>query len=123
MSGAKIANTTIPDIKLLNGKVKHRQGGSSSSWSTVGATNYDTSAENVKIQVGSVYNNASVKTITFPEAFTQPPIVLAQVSSVSVNACFVVVVSVTAINFTTQVYTDAGATNNAQDVRWIAIGV
>ena len=123
VSGAKIANTTIPDIKLLNGKVKHRQGGSPSNWSTVGTTNYNTSAENVKIQVGSVYNNASVKTITFPEAFTQPPIVLAQVASVNVNACFVVALSATATNFACQVYTNAGAANNAQDVRWIAIGV
>lgn len=123
VSGAKIANTTIPDIKLLNGKVKHRQGGSPSNWTTVGTTNYNTSAENVKIQVGSVYNNASPKTITFPEAFTQPPIVLAQVASVNVNACFVVAVSITTTNFACQVYTDAGATNSAQDVRWIAIGV
>ena len=123
VSGAKIANTTIPDITLLNGKVKHRQGGSPSNWTTVGATNYNTSAENVKIQVGSVYNNASPKTITFPEAFTQPPIVLAQVASVNVNACFVVALSATATNFACQVYTNAGAANNAQDVRWIAIGV
>lgn len=121
VSGAKIANTTIPDIKLLNGKVKHRQGGSPSNWTTVGATNYNTSAENVKIQVGSVYNNASPKTITFPEAFTQPPIVLAQVASINVNACFVVVINVTATDFACQVYT-GGTANNAQDVRWIAIG-
>ena len=123
VSGAKIANTTIPDIKLLNGKVKHRQGGSPSNWTTVGATNYDTSAENVKIQVGSVYNNASPKTITFPETFTNPPVVMATVSSINSAACFVIVMGITATSFNSHVYDSSGYPNSAQDVRWIAIGV
>lgn len=120
---AKIADDAVTDQKLVNGKVYRRQGGSGTDWDTVGTTTYDTSASDIKIQSGTIFNNASPKTITFPVAFTNKPLVMVAVSSVNAASCFAIPVTITASNFTCQVYDNAGATNNAQNINWIAIGI
>lgn len=122
ISGAKVAADAISDAKLIFGKLRSRQGGSASNWSTAGTTTFDYSATDVFIQAGTIANDASPKTITFPTAFSQVPIVVAwPTTAVGVN-CYVSNVQATASNFTCQVVTDAGVANTAQTVSWLAIG-
>jgi hypothetical protein len=122
---AKIADDNITDAKLVNGKVYRRQGGNANDWNVVGSTTYDTSASDVKIQSGMIFNNASPKTITFPVAFTNKPVVYASVTSVNSASCFAIPLdsSVSTTGFSCQVYDNAGSTNNAQNISWIAVGI
>lgn len=118
----KVADDAITDAKLINGKVYRRQGSSPTDWSTVGTNTYDVSASDVKIQTGRVFNNASPNTITFPVAFTQVPTVIASVVSVNTTSCFAIATGASTTGVSVQVYDNAGAINNSQDIAWIAIG-
>lgn len=120
---AMITNDAITDAKLIYGKIRSRQGGSATAWNTVGATTYDYSGTDVFIQCGANANNASPDTITFPTAFSQTPLVIAVVSSVVGTQTFAVVLNPSTTTFQCQVYDHAGATNTAQNINWIAIGV
>lgn len=120
---AKVADDAITDAKLVNGKVYRRQGGDANNWSSVGTTTYDVSGSDVKIQTGCIFNNASPKVITFPVAFTNTPTVMASVVSVNSTSCFAIASGVSNSSFSCQVYDHTGATNNGQDVAWIAIGI
>lgn len=119
----QITAANVTDAKLVNGKIFKRQGGSATDWNTVGTTTFDTSVSNTTIQCGTVFNNGSPFTITFPVAFTNKPLIVASVSSVNATSCFAVVLTVTNTNFTCQVYDNAGNTNNAQNINWVAVGI
>jgi len=102
-----------------------RQGGSSAQWSTPGTNNYTPTT--AKIQAGVVTisvsgaNQGSV-TVTYPEAFTDRPIVIV---SRSINS------GVVYTDFGTSGHTASGFTVTAKfsttvttavDVQWLAIG-
>lgn len=117
-----IAADAVTDAKLINGKVLARQGGNSTNWTTTGVTSYDTSALDVKIQCGTIAAGASPQTVTYPVAFTNPPLVMVCTRALTAN-CFATLSSApTASTFGVQVLTDAGVGSNAQVVNWIAIG-
>jgi hypothetical protein len=120
--GTGIAADAIIDSKLVYGKLRSRQGGSATDWNTVGTTTYDYSGTNVFVQGGSIFNDASPKTITFPTAFTSKPLVMAVVSSVNATSCFAIVLAITTTTFTCQVYDNGGTTNNSQNINWVAWG-
>lgn len=119
---AKIANDAVTDAKLVYGKVRSRQGGSATNWSTVGTTTYDYSATNTFIQCGTILSNASPKTITFPTAFTQIPLVIGTVSSTAAANCFVKIGTVTTTTVQIQVITADNTASTAENVNWLAIG-
>lgn len=60
-----------------NGAIKKRQGGDANDYSVFGSTNYDLSTTRLKIQMGTISTSSTTTVITFPEAFAQPPIVVA----------------------------------------------
>jgi hypothetical protein len=66
--------TAIDQIGLTGLYPAQRQGGSATAWNTVGTTNYD-APQNTKIQVGIVRYAGSTVTVTFPEVFSQIPLV------------------------------------------------
>jgi hypothetical protein len=119
----QITDDNVTDAKLVNGKVYRRQGGSASDWDTVGTTTYDTSGTDIKIQSGTIFNNAAPKTITFPVAFTNKPLVIVSVSSINTTSCFAIVGTITASSFTCYVYDNTGSPNGDQNVNWVAIGI
>lgn len=117
------SNAKIP-AALVEGIVKKRQGGSATDWDVQGTTNYDVSASAVKIQTGVKQITGDPTVVTFPEAFTQKPIVLGvqHANSITNN----VTVRITAVTTTTVSITTIdmnGAVNTGQSVAWIAIGV
>lgn len=116
-----IPNDAVTDARLIYGKVRSRQGGSATDWSSPGTTTYDYSGTNTFIQVGCILNNASPKAITFPNAFSQIPAVFVQPQATTAN-CFATVSSITTTGFSCQVVTDAGAGSTAQNIFWWAIG-
>jgi hypothetical protein len=86
---AKLANDIVDDTKVGDRvpQFYRRQGGSASDWSSAGANNY-TPSGGIRVQFGSVNAPASAWTsqggyytkqlaaLTFPVAFSQPPIIL-----------------------------------------------
>jgi hypothetical protein len=84
--------------------VTWRQGGDASNWSTAGTTNFAVST-GVQIQTGS----SAAGTVTFPVAFTNPPVVILGGKSTTVSY----ISATTATTFTL-----SGAAAN-----WMAIGI
>ena len=121
---ANIADDAVTAAKMLNGLVKHRQGGATgdASWDTQGTSNTDTSAKNVFIQVGSNVASGGVdKVVTFPVAFNQVPIVIATTSSATSRNVFTSVIATTTTTFTVRQLDDTGTTGS-EDFNWVAIG-
>lgn len=116
-----ITADAVTDSKLIYGKIRSRQGGSSTVWSGVGTTNYDYSATNTFMQVGATQGLAgSDVTVTFPTAFNQTPIVIGSDLVTSSNCTFIVV-TVSATNFTFRMVDTAG-TQRDNKAGWIAVG-
>lgn len=122
-----IVSSAIPakavnDSQLVYGKVRTRQGGSATNWGTAGTTAYDYSASNTFMQAGTIASDASPKTVTFPTAFNQVPIVVAIAVTAAVNNVFVRLNAITATNFTIQCLDAGGSPITTETVNWIAIG-
>lgn len=117
--GTGIGTNVLNDSTLKYGKVRSRQGGSSTNWFTQGTTTYDYSASNIFIQVGSISSpSAATKTVTFPTAFNQVPLVWVTVqSAVGANQVRNYVRDATTTQFTLGSL-DVGTETCA----WIAIG-
>lgn len=118
-----ITAATVNDARLIYGKVRSRQGGSTTNWQTTGTTTYDYSATNTFIQTGSIACTSGAVTVTFPTAFNQIPVVYANTSSAgSVNST-TIVKSITATNFVIyQLVVSTGAGATTETANWIAVG-
>lgn len=137
-----IYNNAVTYDKLGIGaaKIRARQGGSSTNWSTPGTTNYDTTTQDMKIQTGSEdiavpgltgtnpWRHKAQLSITFPTAFSYAPVVLASIgtgatqSSDNYNQGSVEVVSTSASGCTIYVGLD-GDFDRTVTIHWIAIGI
>lgn len=120
---AKIAADAITAEKMANGMVKNRQGGTTGdgSWNTVGTNNVDTSTKAVKIQCGTNTTGGTTVTITFPEAFTQAPIVIVTAIQASLGAWVQLDAPATTTQVTISGWTATGSLA-ALNFSWIAIG-
>lgn len=130
-SAAAIATSKIASdgglarAALLDGLVRNRQGGTTgdNSWVTPGTSNTDTSAKHVVIDVGSANITANPTTVTFSEAFTQPPIVIISPGvAQSANAYAVLTSNPTTTTFAARMINDAGSAVTTERINWIAIG-
>lgn len=118
---AKIANDAVTDAKLVYGKVRSRQGGSATDWTSQGTTTYDYSGTNTFIQVGTIRGNTSLadKAVTFPTAFSQKPLVFITIitaNSANSNRPAVNGITTTGFNIRT------GEDSSNEDIAWMAIG-
>lgn len=74
---SKLANDAVTAEKMIYGHVARRQGGSATNWATNGTTDYDVSGDDVLVQAGTKRSSSGGDvTVTFPVAYSQPPIVL-----------------------------------------------
>lgn len=109
---------------MLNGVVKWRQGGNTgdNDWPVTGTTNTDTSAKDVKIQVGYIASSSGGGlAVTFPEAFSKAPLVFVTVNSGS-NGFWAQCDSVpTTTGFSVTAWSSTGSLV-AKLVSWMAIG-
>ncbi len=108
---------------LSHGYIYRRQGGSSTNWNTTGTTTYDTSALEVIVQVGSSVSAASDKTVTFPVAFTQPPLIFVTLASAAGfnGTARAINSSTTGFDFR---FLDTGWVARAgETISWMAIGI
>lgn len=124
INGSFITDDTIKSAQMLYGMVRARQGGTTgdNSWATVGSSNTDTSSKDVFIQVGSRAITASPTTITFPNAYSQVPVVFATTYlPTSVNA-FTEITAVTTTTFSMRMFTDTGVAATTEFAFWMAIG-
>lgn len=116
-----MAETKVSPAEMINGMVKQRQGGATgdASWLTAGTSNTDVSAKSVKIQVGAVTSPSNTtKTVTFPEAFTQVPLIWCTMQGATgANQVRLYVRDATTTQFTLGCL-DAGT----ETCGWIAIG-
>lgn len=118
---AKIADDAVTAAKMQYGMIRQRQGGAAgdASWFTQGTTNVDTSAKAVFIQVGSVSSpSATTKTVTFPVAFTQVPLIFLTVN----NASGANQVRAYARDATTTQFTLGNLDAGTEECAWLAIG-
>lgn len=122
---AALGTAAVTAAKMVNGMIYRRQGGSATDWNTTGTTNYDYSATDVKIQVGSILPTTADFAITYPIAYTNKPMVfLTTSSSTTVNAFPRYKVStVTTTQVLVTLVSDTGATSTTESVNWMAIGV
>lgn len=117
--GTGIAADAITDSKLVYGKLRSRQGGSATDWTSPGTTTYDYSATNTFMQAGTKTLTAQTTTITFPTAFSQKPIIMASPnggSGVFSAGWYVVTITTTSFDFVAADYP------KATPLMWIAIG-
>lgn len=118
---AEIQADAVTDAKLIYGKVRSRQGGSATNWSTPGTSNFDYSATDTFEQVGVATGNAgSDVTITFGVAFSQVPIVTGSNFVTNSNTTFIVA-TVSATQFTFRMI-DSGGVQRADLASWRATG-
>lgn len=123
VTAAKITAANVTDAKLVYGKVRSRQGGSTTNWQTTGTTTYDYSATDVFIQTGSVACTSGAITVTFPTAFAQIPVVYASTTSAGTANTTTIVKSITATNFVIyQLVVSTGAGATTETANWIAVG-
>lgn len=118
-------NAQFP-ASVIGGLVVQRQGGTTgaaNSWLTPGTSNTSLSSTAVTIQVGSIQlsgTSGTDVTVTFPQSFTQVPIVVATVASAnSVNES-AAVNTITASSFKARCIVTGGS---GETCTWIAIGV
>jgi hypothetical protein len=116
---AKLANDVVDDTKVGNRvpQFYRRQGGSATNWSTAGTTTYTPTA--VRMQAGVIATVGGTATVTFPVAFSQPPVVVAVTREA---VCFAVVVSVTATGCVINNYFYGSGSLFDSDINWLAIG-
>jgi hypothetical protein len=129
--GTGIASDVVTDAHLVYGKLRKRQGGSSSVWRTYGTNNYDYDATNTFVQLGYTSTAAGADTtITFPVAFNQKPLVWLTVnggngssgdSNITENAFSLVAGAVTTTTFVLRTINTVGSQTN-QSVAWLAWG-
>lgn len=114
---ARLANDAVDDTKVGNRvpQFYRRQGGSASNWSSAGTTTQTPTT--VRMQAGVVSVNGS-QAITFPTAFSQPPVVFA---TANLASYMVGVTNITASGCTLHNQRGDG-TWAAIDVSWLAIG-
>ena len=103
-------------------QIHRRQGGSATSWQTVGITTYTPGA--VRIQCGSesktdIGASSGTETITFPVAFSFPPIVLVTQTTDDDLACGALAITTTQFVFAWQ---RIAGTKDSITFNWLAIG-
>jgi len=111
--------------KFLNGLVKHRQGGTSGdgAWNTNGTNNTNVSPKNVKVQVGTTTSGGGgIATITFPEAFTQAPLVFVTPIAGSNGFWAQLDSAASATQATITCWSATGTLALNKALQWIAIG-
>lgn len=118
---AKLVNDAVTDAKLIYGKVRSRQGGSATDWSTAGTTTYDYSGTDTFIQTGTRAITTDNFVITFPTAFNQVPNVVATVSTAASANAWVEITARTATTFTVRVINQT-AVQTTETITWIAVG-
>lgn len=124
---AKIADDAVTAAKMQYGMIRGRQGSTTgdNSWQTGGTNDTDTSAKSAFIQTGSIALSGVATgtdvTITFPNAFTQVPLVLVSgTTQNSVNPQWLAN-TVTTTTFKIRiVFTGGGSAS--ETANWIAIG-
>mgnify|MGYP000848494428 FL=1 len=124
---AKIANDAVDDTKAGNRvpQFYRRQGSDATDWTFAGATGYTPGA--VRMQAGARSSSASSEvTVSFPVAFSAPPLVFLQLRDVfqggaSTDIAIADIRSVTANGFAFAVYEPDG-TRIARIVNWFAVG-
>jgi hypothetical protein len=115
----ELANDIVDDTKVGNRvpQFYRRQGGSATDWTSAGTT--DRTPTTVRMQAGALTPAGAATAVTFPAAFSDKPVVFAQVLA---NAAFAVVDSVTASGCTLNAVNAAGTPLIGATVFWLAIG-
>lgn len=105
-------------------KIVQRQGGTTGdgAWNTTGTSNTDVSGKGVLVQVGAANDTGSGKTVTFPTAYTQTPLVFVSSISAGSQNSWTRVSSISTTQFTAQMLISnaAGVTN--ENFAWMAVG-
>lgn len=130
-SVADLRSKPVTASQLTYGKLRSRQGGSATNWTTTGTTTYDYSGTNVFTQVGSVLSTdattnssngwyaTSAQTVTFPIAFSQPPMVIVTTQGDHAVAGLFNPPTTTSFTWKARASTSVGANVT---IYWMAIG-
>lgn len=119
-----ISDDAVTAAKMQYGVVRGRRGGTSgdANWYSSGTTNTDTSAKGAYFQAGRTATSSGADTtVTFPNAYTYTPIVIATTSSAGGANSFAIVTATTTTTFTCRCINDAGS-RVAENINWLAIG-
>lgn len=126
-TAAQVLGLVTAGDRLL--RMPARQGGSTSVWSTAGTTNYDLSTVRVKVQAGvrqwsgSSGDTGGAVAVTFPEAFSQAPVIASLTKKDAVGNHAVTRIwptSISTTGFTINWATNPGV--STIDFNWLAIG-
>jgi hypothetical protein len=123
-----LAANAVDDTKAGNRvpQFRYRQGGSAGEWSANGTTSYQLGA--VRMQAGSAQLTLDISeslgqdTITFPEAFSEKPLVFCTVLSPGNGIPVAVALGATASDFVLQVLRTGTTEISIVKVAWLAIG-
>lgn len=118
-----IAPDAVDDTKVGNRvpQFYRRQGGNSDAWATAGLTDYTPTT--VRMQAGVFSSCTSgLRTVTFPTAFSNTPIVLCSAWSTGGLGFICGPTAVTAACFDSLTVTNGGGAAVGAQVDWLAIG-
>jgi hypothetical protein len=98
----------------------NRQGGNATDWSNTGTTNYAVSS-GLKMQCGAAVTDPTTGavTVTFPVAFTHPPIVTTGIIKNAAYLCVITNLTASSVSFLTAA--NAGSPGSC-GVYWMAVG-
>lgn len=120
---AGIAVDTVDDTIVGNRvpALTRRAGGSATDWSTYGTTTYTPTS--VRMQAGAVLSNGSgVSTVTFPVAFSQPPLVFLQGADPVAYGSVTVVSAISTTQFSFFARDNYSTGIRQLPINWLAIG-
>lgn len=117
-----LANDSVTDAKLIYGKIRSRQGGSATDFTTPGTTAYDYSGTNVLEQTGtrSLNTEGNDIQVTFDYPFGQKPHVFVQVITTNSANITTPVLNVLTTGFKIR---SIGGDGSNEQANWRAIGV
>lgn len=126
----KMTAAGVPSWKALTEipQVVGRQGGSATAWNTQGTTNYTPTNQKIQCGAGRITFSAQVQSsmlVTYPVAFTYPPVILLTPMSSSVGGQKVDRPMTAANQIATRFYAFAdvaASTTGTLDFFWMAIG-
>jgi hypothetical protein len=120
---AKLKDDNVTDAKLIYGKIRSRQGGSATDWTSPGTNTYDYSATNTFTQCGAkIVTGATGTFITFPTAFSQKPLVFVSMLTAATQNVWARVRSVSTTQCEVGIMTDTTTGGTSEVVAWMAIG-
>jgi hypothetical protein len=117
-----IKNDAITDSKLIHGKIRTRQGGSETDWTTPGTETYDYSATDTWDQIGVIAVTSATQAVTFPIPYNINPVVSVSVITANSKNVWARATTVTTTGFVVACLSSTTSSEITEVIMWRSTG-